>query len=85
MSRIQQAKKLLQDRAQPQTVRATISFPSSVEFTNVLSEYIHDIEIRLPPGGKAPKPAEIFRKFLEDNDKELTGMLKVHLAHQGRP
>lgn len=62
------------------TIRATVSFPATHDFTEVLANYIRDIEASLPPGGKAPKPAEIFRSFLDRYDAELTNMLKQHLT-----
>lgn len=67
-----------------QTIRATVSFPATADFTETLANYIRDIELSLPPGGKAPKPAEIFRSFLDANDAELTAMLKDHLSSWGR-
>jgi hypothetical protein len=65
-------------------IRATVTFPATHDFTFVLANYIRDIELSLPPGGKAPKPAEIFRSFLDKYDSELSKMLNQHLTEWGR-
>lgn len=66
------------------TIRATVTFPATHNFTAVLANYIRDIELSLPPGGKAPKPAEIFRSFLDKHDIELSDMLDRHLSEWRR-
>ena len=62
------------------TIRATVTFPATHQFTYELANYIKDVDDSLPPGGKAPKPAEIFRSFLDKHDTELSEMLKNHLS-----
>lgn len=66
------------------TIRATVTFPATHNFTAILANYIRDIELSLPPGGKAPKPAEIFRSFLDKYDSDLGDMLNRHLAEWNR-
>ena len=66
------------------TIRATVTFPATHQFTFELANYIKDVEDSLPPGGKAPKPAEIFRSFLDKYDSELGEMLKAHLTEWNR-
>lgn len=66
------------------TIRATVTFPATHQFTYELANYIKDVEDSLPPGGKAPKPAEIFRSLLDKYDSELSEMLKSHLSEWQR-
>ncbi|WP_299593241.1 hypothetical protein [uncultured Tateyamaria sp.] len=72
------------DQGTVSQIRATVTFPATSDFTVVLANYIRDIETNLPPGGQAPKPAVIFRSFLDKYDAELGEMLKTHLAEWNR-